>query len=198
MRLSTLVGLTVYSPSGEEIGYTSAVFCNRASVAGYRCADGDENEFYVRSQGAELTGRGLVAHEKRKVPPAGVPAPLSRPVFDGRGRYLGRVEDMIEGEGLLVRGKIGMFFPLSACAVGEAVIVRAKRANGQKTAQRPLKNGTETPLIPFDLLGRRVKKTVAGEEEEIACAGDTVTPETLKKARESNKLLALYANTLTD
>lgn len=60
---------------------------------------------------------------------------------------------------------------------------------------------TEERELSFrcNLLGRKVKKDVYGENGDILFpAGERITPETLSLARRHNKLLALTVNTLTN
>ena len=50
-----------------------------------------------------------------------------------------------------------------------------------------------------NLLGRRVKRSVFDDAgKPVALAGERITPETLKRARRHNRLLALTVNTLTN
>lgn len=50
-----------------------------------------------------------------------------------------------------------------------------------------------------NLLGRRVKRSMFDDAgKPVALAGERITPETLKRARRHNRLLALTVNTLTN
>ncbi len=58
---------------------------------------------------------------------------------------------------------------------------------------------TENALNRCNLLGRRVKKSVYGENREpIALQGERITPEIISRARRHNRLLQLTVNTLTN
>ena len=118
--------------------------------------------------------------------------------------------------------------PVDLTTVGETVILRdaasikparvraAKKPAAEKAPKAPPKEPVkETPPPPapkqptetaqvinfnrWNLLGRTLKKTVYDSfGVPIALAGEKITPEILRRARRSNRLLQLTVNTLTN
>ena len=202
MEFSSLIGKPLLSSSGESLGYVKAVLLvkNLSSLSALSCVDGEEEEFFVPASAVESIGDAIILGKARLKEPAGVPCPVGRAVYDENGTYLGAASALLSGENgvLTVIGACGAReFPVKSVVVGDKVMISEKRTRPKKTAQtkpRPPKK-SEPPKTDYrtNLLGRQLQRAVKG----LASAGETVTPEMIRRARESNKLLELTANTLT-
>ena len=202
MEFSTLIGKPLLSSAGESLGYVKAVTLVKSlsSLSALSCVDCEEEEFFVPASAVESVGDAIIIGKARLKEPTGVPCPVGRAVYDENGTYLGAASALSSGENgvLTVIGACGAReFPVKSVVVGDTVIVCEKRARSKKTVQvkpRPPKK-PEQPKVDYrtNLLGRQVQRAVKG----LASAGETVTPEMIRRARESNKLLELTANTLT-
>ena len=95
--------------------------------------------------------------------------------------------------------------PLPQPAPFPAPPVQPAPPDTDSTAQQPAPSpapSAEANVWRIDrtnLLGRRVKRSVFDDAgKPVALAGERITPETLKRARRHNRLLALTVNTLTN
>lgn len=210
MELSSLPGKPVLSPAGETLGYVkSAYICKNRELSSLACVNDREEEFFLPAKELSFSDDGVIAGKRRLRSPSGEPCPVGRAVFDRFGKFLGHCEEMDTDAGTISvfrRTPDGLLtaltVPLSRVALGDVLLVSSER---EKKATHGAKNATQVaktkqtaesdpPEQAFGVIGKRVKKQVAG----VAETGDTVTPATLKLARENNKLLELTANTLTE
>lgn len=217
MELSTFIGKPVLSPTGENYGYTKCVYLSKdlSKLSCLICVDGEEEEFIIPAAAVQSVGDVIIAGKARLPAPTGVPCPVGKAVYDEYGTFLGAASALTDGKNsaLTVVGAIGTReFATSQIIVGETVIVRYGKAFAKKPRTRkphettdvaptpPVKvnnqstNGEKSAVYRMNLLGRRLLKPVKG----LAEAGETVTPEMLRRAHESNRLLELTAGVLTE
>ncbi len=211
MELCLLPGKPVLSPSGERLGYVKSVYLckNLKKASSLVCVSEEEEEFVLPAWEVVCSEDGVLAGKTRQKAPAGIPCPAGSAVFDRTGTMLGRCGGVDPERGIMtviarkrsgedMKARSAMFFPLSRVAVGDVVLIAACR---EKKTTCDAKNVTQVAKTQdqsgeeegFGVLGKQVKKQVAG----VAETGETVTPVTLKRARENNKLLELAASTLT-
>ena len=203
MEFSTLIGKPLLSPAGENFGYVLQVYLkeNLSSVSCLLCADCDEEEFFLSFSAVHSTGDVLIAENCRLESPLGVPCPVGKAVFDEHGSFLGAAKSLTDGGVLTVVGAIGeREFSAKQLTVNETVVVRY--ASAKKRPQPKKEKPRRVDPVPEDtsdeyrlnLLGKRLQKAVTG----LAEAGEIITAELIGRARESNRLLELTANTLTE
>lgn len=220
MKLSFLIGKPVISLAGESLGYVKQAYVSKNfdKLATLLCVDGEEEEFLLPAHAVVGARDAVIAQDRRLKSASGVPSPVGTGVFDSAGNFLGGAEELDLSEGVLtvVCGSGRAIFPAAYLRSNGATVVcdqpcarkkaRKKDENGPKKEIRMQKNDTPPAEMPSPvtesgepgLLGKQVKKTVAGENGPIANAGEKVTPALLKKAHEHNRLLGLAANTLTE
>lgn len=213
MQLSSIVGTIILSPEGENLGYVKEALLTRdlGALSCLIAVDGEEEEFFLPARAVLAVKDAVIAGKARLNAPTGIAAPMGRAVFSEDGEFLGTVTDVTTGgpPKLTVQkhGAAASDIPLSHAAVGETVIVfreaRKKRAPSRKSAKKapeePQKPANAIAFNRFNLLGRRVKKSVFDAfGSPVALAGERVTPEMLAAARRQNCLLALTVNTLTN
>ncbi len=206
MELSLLPGKPVLSREGKALGYVKCAYVckNLSELSCLVCVDGEEEEFILPAKELVFSEEGVCAGKARLKAPSGVPCPVGKAVFDRAGRYLGRCSRFDTEGALSVWNGGEKVLPLSRLSLGDAVIATLP-AQGEKKTTRTAQNAIQVgkkekkaDVEPpeqdgFGVLGKQVKKPVEG----VAVCGETVTPATLKRARENNKLLELTANTLT-
>lgn len=216
MELALLPGKSVVSDEGKNLGYVLRVYVGKdLKVAALSCADPEEDEFVLPAAAILAVGDAVVAGPARQKELCGTPCPVGLAAFDKEGRFLGHCCSCDTKGGLSVAEKEGVKqYPFAKTTFGDIVLIGEKKSarvrkksapsaqNEKRVAKTETKNETPAaanlsggaPKEEFGLLGKQVKKAVA----DVAAQGETVTPETLKRARENNKLLELRANTLTE
>lgn len=206
MKLENLPGAIVETPEGERLGYVKCAYVckNSAKLSALLCVDEEEEEFFLPAHAVKKADGNVTAEPARAKRAAGVACPVGKAVFDEKGAFLGRCEGLDDESGLLTAG--GKSYPFRETVTGDAILWKGRAQKHTEKTARAAKNATrvaktEKNALPeppnnesFGPLGKQVKKTVEG----VAETGDTVTPATLKLARENNKLLELTANTLTE
>lgn len=206
MQLSLLPGKPVFSREGKELGYVKCAYIckNQRDLACLVCVDGEEEEFILPAKELTFSDDKVSAGKARLKAPLGLPCPVGKAVFDREGRFLGRCNGYDTDGTLSVWNGSAQTLPAARICLGDAVIAAFPSQREKKTARtaqnaiRVDKKEKRTDDVAsgreeFGVLGRQVKKPVEG----VAAPGETVTPATLKRARENNKLLELAANTLT-
>lgn len=217
MELSSLPGKPVLSSTGETLGYVkSAYICKNRNLASLSCVDAEEEEFFLPAKELVFSADGILAGKTRLKAPAGTPCPVGRAVFDRSGKLLGHCSGFDPDAGTITvtpacraahgDGTAVTVFPLSKTAIGDILLLSPTSVTKDKKETRCAKNAIRVAKTKqneeaaaaereaFGLIGRQVKKQVAG----VAQTGETVTPATLKRAHQNNKLLELTANTLTE
>ncbi len=200
MELSLLPGTPVLSPAGEALGYVKSVYVLKNRLSALGCADGGEEEFFLPAQKLSFSEKGVTAGRAKTSAPSGEPCPVGRAVFGRTGKFLGRCCGFDPEAGTLSarRGEATLVFPLSRAAAGDVVLISPTHEKKNGPAAKNAIRVDKTQKISAEngahgLLGKRVKRPVEG----VAEAGETVTPATLQRARENNRLLELAASTLT-
>ena len=205
MELSLLPGKPVRSPSGETLGYVKCAYVckNLKDLSSLVCVDESEEEFVLPARGLVFSEEAVTAGTARLKAPSGIPCPVGMAVFNRAGRLLGHCAGFDAEKGVLTvaKGEAKLLFPLPRIAVGDVVFVSQNASSKEKKNTRIAQNAIQVAKTEefsheaeaFGVLGKQVKKSVEG----VAETGETVTPATLKRARESNKLLELTANTIT-
>ena len=223
MEYSMLIGKPVLSAEGRSCGYVKGLQLskNLSALVCFVCIDAEEEEFFVPASALQTIGDAVIIGKARLKTPTGIPCPVGKGVFDENGNFLGGASALTDGENgiLTVIGTLGAReFPVKYLEVGEKVIVRYEKKSIKKSAPRkprpvksevpPSAKKAEEPLpkqidrqttqsstmYRSNLLGRRLQRQVCG----LAEAGETVTAEMLRRARESNRLLELTAGVLTE
>lgn len=198
MEYSTLIGKSVLSSSGKELGYVLAVYLREdfSSLLCLKCADEEEEEFFLPARAIKLSGDAILAGKPRLKTPSGVPCPVGKRVFDEYGGFLGRASALTDGEkGILTVSGIFAereFYASQIKAEKNVLVFYAPRAERPKR-KKPESSPT-SPEEGNNLLGKSVKREVEG----LCAEGETVTREMIRRARERNRLLELTANVLTE
>ena len=160
MQISSLVGKTVLSRSGEWLGYVDALRLTRdmKKLSCLVCADGEEEEFYIPARAVISAEDAVIAGRQRAASPTGVSCPVGRPVYTHTGEFCGVIADMVPGDApeLVIMG-VGEArrVPVACAALGETAIVYPSaeekrraggRTSGAKTGSgRPAGKRAETP-----------------------------------------------------
>lgn len=226
MELALLPGKLVLSPRGETLGYIKCAYVNEnfVGLCCLVCVDAEEEEFILGAGAIRSVGEAVIAENVRQTEICGLPCPVGKALFNAEGNFVGRCNGFEAETGTLslLCGKAVRHFLASQLVIGEVILLpREERKSAkkvQKNVERTTKIGTKSnKKAPagapeerkikgahnapeelqkpdeYGVLGKRVLKGVA----DVAEPGEKVTPALLKRAHESNKLLALTANTLT-
>lgn len=150
MQISSLVGKSVLSRTGEWLGYVVALRLTRdmKKLSCLVCADGDEEEFYLPARAVLAAEDAVIAGRQRLQAPTGTECPVGRPVYTHTGEFCGVIADMVPGDApelIVAAEKKERRFPIACTALGETVIVyptaeERRRAGGR--AGKPAAAGT--------------------------------------------------------
>lgn len=128
MLISSLVGKTVLSRSGERFGYVLALRPTRdmKKLSCLVCADEDEEEFFLPARAVLSVEDAVIAGRQRTNAPTGIPSPIGSPVYTHTGEQLGTITDIDTGDSpaliLFSNGKEHRI-DVSCAAMDETVIV---------------------------------------------------------------------------
>ncbi len=225
MKVSTLIGTEIFSPSGEKLGYVKTVYLSRdrKKITCLMCVDETENEEddeFVMPFRAVLAVKDVIIAKKQRVSKTtGLPAPVGINAYSDTGEALGTLSEILVCEEgpvyVLTKNGVNTLYTEDAVTVGEALMIKenapanpVQGENGEVTAVVPV---TDFPVVGetvprasmgvdrLNLLGRQVKITVRDKNgDPIALSGERITPEILSRARKNNLLLRLTVNTLTN
>lgn len=208
MEFSTLIGKPVLSHNGKSYGYAVRVYVSKdlTALTCILCVDSEEEEFYLPANAVQRVGDAIVAGKARLKAPVGIPCPVGRGAFDEKGAFLGGVSALTDGThgSITIVGLFGEREYSSRLVSAEEVVVIRDEPRSRKSAQREPKRDKAPRQSPLttpeefsyrtNLLGRRVRREIQG----LALPGETVTCEMIRRAHETNRLLELKSNVLTD
>lgn len=128
MLISSLVGKTVLSRSGERFGYVLALRPTRdmKKLSCLVCADEDEEEFFLPARAVLSVEDAVIAGWQRTNAPTGIPSPIGSPVYTHTGEQLGTITDIDTGDSpalILFSNGEEHRIDVSCAAMGETVIV---------------------------------------------------------------------------
>lgn len=143
MQLSSLIGKSILSPSGEQLGYVTGAYLTRdmKALSSLAAADAEEEEFYLPARAIRSNGDALIANKLYLPAPAGVPAPIGAQVFTEKGEELGVVGDWLFGDCepviVVVKDGVRTGYPADTAAFEKSVIVYTE---GSRPAKRRAKS----------------------------------------------------------
>ena len=128
MLISSLVGKTVLSRSGERFGYVLALRPTRdmKKLSCLVCADEDEEEFFLPARAVLSVEDAVIAGRQRTNAPTGIPSPIGSPVYTHTGEQLGTITDIDTGDSpalILFSNGEEHRIDVSCAAMDETVIV---------------------------------------------------------------------------
>lgn len=128
MLISSLVGKTVLSRSGERFGYVLALRPTRdmKKLSCLVCADDDEEEFFLPARAVLSVEDAVIAGRQRANAPTGIPSPIGSPVYTHTGEQLGTITDIDTGDSpalILFSNGEEHRIDVSCAAMNETVIV---------------------------------------------------------------------------
>lgn len=128
MLISSLVGKTVLSRSGERFGYVLALRPARdmKKLSCLVCADDDEEEFFLPARAVLSVEDAVIAGRQRTNAPTGIPSPIGSPVYTHTGEQLGTITDIDTGDSpalILFSNGEEHRIDVSCAAMDETVIV---------------------------------------------------------------------------
>lgn len=128
MLISSLVGKTVLSRSGERFGYVLALRPARdmKKLSCLICADDDEEEFFLPARAVLSVEDAVIAGRQRTNAPTGIPSPIGSPVYTHTGEQLGTITDIDTGDSpalILFSNGEEHRIDVSCAAMDETVIV---------------------------------------------------------------------------
>ena len=128
MLISSLVGKTVLSRSGERFGYVLALRPTRdmKKLSCLVCADEDEEEFFLPARAVLSVEDAVIAGRQRTNAPTGIPSPIGSPVYTHTGEQLGKNTDIDTGDSpalILFSNGEEHRIDVSCAAMDETVIV---------------------------------------------------------------------------
>ena len=128
MLISSLVGKTVLSRSGERFGYILALRPARdlKKLSCLVCIDENEEEFYLPARAVISVEDAVIAGRQRAKSPTGILCPIGKPVYTHTGEQLGMISDIDTGDTpVLILSSDGeeRRVDVSCAAMGETVIV---------------------------------------------------------------------------
>ena len=128
MLISSLVGKTVLSRSGERFGYVLALRPARdmKKLSCLVCADDDEEEFFLPARAVLSVEDAVIAGRQRANAPTGIPSPIGSPVYTHTGEQLGTITDIDTGDSpalILFSNGEEHRIDVSCAAMDETVIV---------------------------------------------------------------------------
>lgn len=128
MLISSLVGKTVLSRSGERFGYVLALRPTRdmKKLSCLVCADEDEEEFFLPARAVLSVEDAVIAGRQRTNAPTGIPSPIGSPVYTHTGEQLGTITDIDTGDSpalILFSNGEAHRIDVSCAAMDETVIV---------------------------------------------------------------------------
>ena len=109
MKLSLFYGKKVVSTDGK-CGYVLSVNANGGVLECLRCADEDENEFYIDIKNIVSVGDKIIYEDRARAIKASKPLRLGCAGYDERGVFLGNVTEKN--------------YPAAGIECGDAVIVK--------------------------------------------------------------------------
>ena len=128
MLISSLVGKTVLSRSGERFGYVLALRPTRdmKKLSCLVCADEDEEEFFLPARAVLSVEDAVITGRQRTNAPTGIPSPIGSPVYTHTGEQLGTITDIDTGDSpalILFSNGEEHRIDVSCAAMDETVIV---------------------------------------------------------------------------
>ena len=128
MLISSLVGKTVLSRSGERFGYVLALRPARdmKKLSCLVCADEDEEEFFLPARAVLSVEDAVIAGRQRTNAPTGIPSPIGSPVYTHTGEQLGTITNIDTGDSpalILFSNGEEHRIDVSCAAMDETVIV---------------------------------------------------------------------------
>ena len=180
------VGISAYSEKGELLGSVGDWLFGEEDAVLILVKEGVRTSVPVKNV---LMGETIIVYPE---PPKKRPAPPRRPAAPKK------VDNKENGNTMPATEPPKNDVPP---VTEEAPTPAEEPTDGVAPPPSPRKKGgaTEYSFNRFNLLGRRVKKSVFDEWGlPVALAGERITPEILARARQSNRLLTLTVNTLTN
>lgn len=165
--LSTVIGKQLLSPAGDRLGYVIGATLTQSmkGISCLRCADGDDEEFYLPARAVRSYGDALIVGNTRIPAPTGVPSPVMTPAYTHTGELAGVVCDFALGENpqyILWKNGKQTAVPLALATGKETLIVfpdgeTKKKASKARAAQKkpsvtPPKAPVKTPVTPPEKL----------------------------------------------
>lgn len=171
-KLSSLIGKQLLSPAGERLGYVLDATLTQTlkGISCLRCADGEDEEFYLPARAILSYGDALIVGKSRISAPTGAPSPMMTPAYSHTGELEGVVCDYVLGDDpqyVLWKDGKEILVPLTRAARGETLILypsaaakkRApkSRATSSPSAKKkqpstPVQTPMPTPVTPPEQL----------------------------------------------
>lgn len=124
MKLSLFYGKKVVSTDGKY-GYVLSVNANGGVIECLRCADEDENEFFIDMKNIVSVGDKIIYEDRESAIKASTPLRLGCAGYDERGMFLGNLTEYDYRGTKLLSAKIGKKnYPVTGIACGDVVIVK--------------------------------------------------------------------------
>ncbi len=124
MKLSLFYGKKVVSTDGK-CGYVLSVNANGCILECLRCADEDENEFYIDIRNIVSVGDKIIYEDRERAIKVSKPLRLGCAGYDERGVFLGNLTEYEYKGTKLLNAKIGKKnYPAAGIERGDAVIVK--------------------------------------------------------------------------
>ena len=184
MQISSLIGKTVLSRSGENFGYVLALRLTRdmKKLSCLICSDAEEEEFRLPARAISSVDDAVIASGQRVQSPTGIPCPLGRSVYTHAGEFIGRIADVDTGENpvLVVQTQDGQRrVDLSCTVMGETVIVypSAEERHSAKSRRASAKTGKKH----ISESGSETKKTITSSPNPDQTASNASDPSLVEK-----------------
>lgn len=185
MLISSLVGKTVLSRSGERFGYVLALRPTRdmKKLSCLVCADEDEEEFFLPARAVLSVEDAVIAGRQRTNAPTGIPSPIGSPVYTHTGEQLGTITDIDTGDSpalILFSNGEEHRIDVSCAAMDETVIVYPTAEDRRSAGSRRTRLATS---------GRTsAKKTSSASAEKSANINKNTQQKNIAPAQEFPKI----------
>ena len=157
MKLSCIYGKKTLSAEEKE-GYVTSVCADGFKITGFKCADGDETEFFIPVEKIKRIKDKIIYAQSGTA--SGKPVNLGKPSFDCEGNYLGKLTDVTAENYMITAVNVGnKKFSADDIVLGDAVLIKSSarilKSDVKKNGKILIKRGT--PLSP-DVLKKAQEK----------------------------------------